>query len=485
MRAEPLLVGCDVGTTAAKGGVFDLEGNLLALAERSYGIHRPRPGWAEQNPEEWWRALLGVLEELGRAVDLDRAAGIAVCSQVNTHVFADADGVPLAPAIVWQDQRCSSIASKLGVDASFPLARAAWFREEYPDEWRRVRWILSPKDYLNLRLCGEVATDAISPIGLVAPDLSYDEEVFELVPGTRELMPPIRHFADALGSVSAAEAGLPREAMVAIATMDAWGNVFGSRLTEAGDAMEVAGTSEIIGVMSEQARPAAGVVTFHPIDGLYLHAGPTQSGGDALRWFADCHGITIEAALAAAAEADPGIGGLVFTPYLMGERAPLWDADARGAFFGIGAEHRFTHFARAVLEGVAFSARHLLEAIETAAARRADALNSSGGGAASDLWCQIKADVLGRPVRRLRVLHSGVLGAALLAGRAADVLPDVRDAAKTVVRVGDVFEPNAAVTDRYDATYALYRELYPALKPAYATLSGLRASSIASRSEAT
>jgi xylulokinase len=478
-----LLVGFDVGTTAAKGGAFDLDGNLLAIAERSYRIERPRPGWAEQDPEEWWRAMLGVLDELRRDVDVGRTAGIGVCSQVNTHVFVDADGAPLGPAIVWQDQRCASISTELGVDASFLLARAAWFREHRPDEWPCVRWILSPKDYLNLRLCGEVATDAISPIGLVGSDLSYDEEVFGLVPDARELMPPIRHFADALGT--AAEARLPRDAVVAVATMDAWGNVFGSGLTEAGDAMEVAGTSEIIGVMSEQARATAGVVTFHPIDGLYLHAGPTQSGGDALRWFRECHGITLDAALAAAGEAQPGSGGLVFTPYLLGERAPLWDADARGAFFGIGAEHRFADFARAVLEGVAFSARHLLDAIEDAAACKPDALNSSGGGARSDLWCQIKADVLGRPIRRLRVLHSGVLGAALLAGRAAGVFPSLRDAAKRVVRVGAVFEPDVRTTGTYERTYALYRELYPALKPAYATLSGLRASSIASRSEAT
>jgi xylulokinase len=475
MPAEELLIGFDVGTTAAKGGAFDLEGNLLALAERSYGIDRPRPGWAEQDPEEWWRAMLAVLGELRRDVDLDRTLGIGVCSQVNTHLFVDAAGVPVAPAIVWQDQRCAAVAAKLGCDASFLLARAAWFQEERPEEWRRVRWIFSPKDYLNLRLCGEVATDAISPIGLVGPDLSYNEEVFELVPGTRELMPPIRHFADALGTASAAEARLPREAVVAVATMDAWGNVFGSGVTEAGDAMEVAGTSEIIGVMSEQAHPVAGVVTFLPIDGLHLHAGPTQCGGDALRWFGDCHGIAIADALAAAGEAEPGSAGLVFTPYLMGERAPLWDADARGVFFGIGAEHRFSHFARAVLEGVAFSARHLLEAIEEAAARKAAALNSSGGGARSDLWCQIKADVLGRPLQRLRVLHSGVLGAALLAGRSAGVFPSLSDAAKTVVRVGDVFEPNEAVTEMYEQTYAVYRDLYPALKPTYAKLRGLRA----------
>src|SRR5207249_973135 len=157
-----------------------------------------------------------------------------------------------------------------------------------------------------------------------------------------------------------------------------------------------------------------GVVTFPPIDGAYLHAGPTQAGGDALRWFADLHALDLETVLASAAAAPPGSLGLVFLPYLAGERAPLWDADARGIFFGLSSGHSRAHEARAVLEGVAFSARHLLEILETAARLHVDALASSGGGARSDLWCQIKANVLNREIRRLRVLHSGVLGAALM-----------------------------------------------------------------------
>jgi xylulokinase len=184
MRDERLLVGVDVGTTAAKAGVFDADARPLAAAEAAYPILRPRPGWAEQDAELWWRTLVELLSRLGREADLGAVAAIGICSQVNTHLFVDAAGTALAPAILWQDQRCAEAAAELDarlddgdrlaiwggpftIDASFLLARAAWFREHRAADWERVRWILSPKDYLNLRLSGAVATDPISPIGLV------------------------------------------------------------------------------------------------------------------------------------------------------------------------------------------------------------------------------------------------------------------------------------------------------------------------------
>ena len=475
MRAERLLVGVDVGTTAAKAGVFEPDGSILALAEAGYGIDRPEPGWAEQDPESWWQALRAVLRDLGEQVDLGSVAGVGICSQVNTHVFVDAHGAHLAPAILWQDQRCAEVAAALDarltaqgrealwggpftVDASFLLARAAWFSRNRPADWRRVRWILSPKDYLNRRLTGTVATDRISPIGLVGADGGYIQGVLELVPDVWSRMPPIRPADSPLGPVAAGELELLQAAVVVVATMDAWGNLYGSGVTEAGQAMEVAGTSEIVGVLSEESRPTPGIVSFHPIDGLHLHAGPTQAGGESLRWFAEAHGLEIPEVLEEAAE-----------------RAPLWDSDARGAFFGIGTEHSRAHFARAVLGGVAFSARHLLETIEQAAGVRAAALHSSGGAARSDLWCQIKADVCGREIRRLQVLHSGVLGAALLAGKSAGVFVDLREAASRAVHVEVTFEPRLAEAALYDDLYEIYRGLYPALKPSYKRLSQFRA----------
>ncbi|MHB8620542.1 MAG: xylulokinase [Chloroflexota bacterium] len=491
MPLEPLLAGLDVGTSNAKGGVFDLAGHPLALASASYAISRPQPGWAEQDPEAWWRAVLAILGDLAGQVDLARVAAVGVCSQVNTHVFVDEAGQSLGPAITWQDQRCAGIAAAIDgslaeadrvrlwggpftVDPSFLLPRVRWFKQHQPEAWPRVRWVLSPKDYINLRLTGHVATDPISPIGLVGTGRRYIDGVLDLVPECRPLMPPLRPFTHRLGSVSAAETGLPAETTAVVATMDAWGNLYGSGLIEPGQAMEVAGTSEIVGVLSAESHPARGVITFLPVDGLYLHAGPTQAGGDALRWLTQVLGRPLEETLAQAADAPAGSGGLVFLPYLMGERAPLWDAEARGVFFGLRADHAAGHLAMAVLEGVAFSARHLLEAIREAAGLRPPAVRSSGGGSRSDLWCQVKADVLGLPVHRLSVRDTGVLGAALMAGVGAGLFPSLPAAAAGMVHVERAFTPNPGHQPLYDDLYGLYRSLYPALKPAFSRLQSPR-----------
>jgi xylulokinase len=483
MPEGPLLLGVDVGTTTAKAGVFDLDGRLLSFADSHYGIDRPQSDWAEQDPRTWWQAFVRIVDALAAGVDVTRIRAVGICSQVNTHVFLGEDGAELAPAIVWQDQRAANEAAALTallaeaevtVDASALVARAAWMQRYRGDVWETTRWILSPKDYLNHRLTGQTATDVISPIGLVDADCRYDRRIVELVPGLPERLPPLRRFTDPLGRVQSTESRLPPEAEVVVATMDAWGNLYGSGVVEPGQAMEVAGTSEILGVLSERAEPTDGVVTFPPLDGTYLHAGPTQAGGDALRWFADTHALGLETVLTRAATAPPGSGGLVFLPYLAGERAPLWDAEARAVFFGLSSDHSLAHQARAVLEGVAFSARHLLETLEHAAGLHVDALASSGGGARSDLWCQIKADVLAREIRRLRVLQSGVLGAGLMAATGTGLAGDLRNAAAAAVEVADVFRPAPDRVALYDHLYRVYRELYPALQPAYRELSRFR-----------
>jgi xylulokinase len=490
-RDAAVLVGVDVGTTKAKGAAFDLGGRVLAAAQAPYPTHRPRPGWAEQDPDDWWRAALQVLGELRAATGLGGVRAIGVCSQVNTHVFVDRDGRALAPAVTWQDQRCADVAARLDaglsapdreaiwggpftIDASYLPARAAWLAEARPDAWERTAWVLSPKDHVNLRLTGVAASDPISSIGLAGADGAYLPGLERLVPGLGERLPPLRGFAAPLGAVTAAEAGLPDGCVAAVGTMDAWGNVYGSGLTRAGRGLEVAGTSEIVGVLAAGGPGAPGVVSFPPVDGLRLHAGPTQAGGDALRWLADAHDRPPAAVLADAAAAPPGAGGLVFLPHLAGERAPLWNAAARGAWAGLSLDHDRRHLARAVLEGVACSARHLLEAVTAAAGVAVPGLILSGGAAASDLWCQIKADVLGLPLHRTRVLDTGVLGAALMGGVAAGLLPDLRTAADALVHHERTFEPDPARRAAYDELYAIYRDLQAASAPGWDALAAWR-----------
>lgn len=483
---DALFLGADVGTTAVKVGVFDQSGAIQGAASRVYETRRRKPGWAEHDPRDWWDCLVASIDEIAQAADLRRVASLGVCSQVNTHVFVDTKIQPLLPAIVWQDQRCADTARRLDVsltdeerdrlwggpftiDSSFGPVRLAWLAENDPAIRRRVRWVLQPKDYVNWCLTGRVATDFMSPVGVVGRDRTYLPAVLDLVDGAAAVHPPIRDFTAVLGKVMALKLPVLAGAVVAVGTMDAWGSIYGSGLVEHGIAMDVCGTSEIVAIASQRSKPTAGVISFPPLDSLYLHAGPTQAGGDALRWWADGQRRTLEEVLDAAAEVRPGSTPL-FHPYLAGERAPLWEATATAGFFGVGADHDFRHFSRSVLEGVAFSTRHVLEELEKAAEVEVAFVNESGGGSRSDLWCQIKAEVLGRDVRRLRVVDSGVLGAGLIGAVAAGLYPNLRAAVKATVEIERTFSSVNSDRTSYQLDYGMYRQLYDALRPSYETL---------------
>lgn len=482
-----LLLGVDIGTTATKAAVFALDGTRVAAARHPTAMRRPHAGWAEQDPVNWIVDVQTVVAELGRRADLEAIAAVGVCSQVNTHVFVDVAGRPLRPAITWQDQRCADVAAALDgrldeaareriwgapftVDASHLAARAAWVAEHEPAIWERTRWILSPKDLINLVLTGEVGSDPVSSIGLVGPGGDYLDGLDELVDGLTRRLPPLGDLASPLGVTSRVGGGRP--ACVARGTMDAWGNLIGSGAVAPGRAMHVAGTSEVLAVIGAGPGGAPGVVSFTPWRGLHVHAGPTQAGGDALRWLAESLGCSMEEALSLAAQAAPGSGGVIFLPQLLGERAPLWDPDLRAAWIGMSFSTSRPELARAVLEGVAHSARHLLGVLEEAVGAPVTELVLSGGAARDDGWCQTKADILGRPLHRSRELDTGTLGAAVMGGLAAGLIDDVVTAAERMVHIERTFAPNHVEAALHAHGHAVYlaaqqrlSDLPPALIP--------------------
>ena len=484
MRNRRVLVGVDLGTTKVKGAAYDLSGQRLAHAAIGYPTQRPRPGWAEQDPSHWWLAVREVLANVQSELKPDdHIASIGVCSQVNTHVFVAEDGTALLPAITWQDQRCVPTAETLNlrltdadrqriwgesftVDASYLLARAAWVRDHEPDVWRATRWVLSPKDFINLRLTGCFASDPISSIGLTGQDGAYLSGLDDLVGGVEWRLPPLGEHVGLL--VRTAGGGeLPADVCVANGTMDAWGSIFGSGITKPGLGMQVGGTSEIIAMASDGGPGARGVVTFAPWRGLRVHAGPTQAGGDALRWAAVQLALAQAETLDLAATSEPASRGLVFLPQLQGERAPLWDPHLRAGWLGMSFEHTRADLARAVLEGVACSARHLLEAVEEAGGQQAQQLALSGGAAASDLWSQIKSDVSGRSLQRLREHDSGVLGAAMMGAMAAGIVSSLEEGVSRMVSVERVFTPDPDRRERYDELYRTYRSAQDALSEVF------------------
>lgn len=483
------VLGFDVGTTAVKAGLISLDDNRpLGMARRAYPTFRPEQGWVEQDPRTWIAAMADCWNQLSGTAGLVRLRAVGICSQVNTHLLVDADLSPVRPAIVWQDVRAAGEAAELDarisdaqrvdfwrgpftIDASFALSRLQWIRRHEPTAAAAGRWLLAPKDYCVAVLCGVVVTDTMSPIGLVGADNRYILGVTDLVDGSAELLPPILPFDELAGYVKPGNpVGLPAGVPVAVGSMDAWGNVYGSGVVSPGQAMEVAGTSEIVGVLSNRSVPTPGVISFLPVRGNYLHAGPTQAGGDALQWASRCFGRTLEEVLSLAAEARVSAQAIVFLPHLSGERAPIWNADARGVFLGVSASTELKHLALAVLEGVAFSSRQLMEACESAAGTRVLEVRLSGGGAQSDLWNRIKASAQGRPLRVLRILDSGVVGAALMGAVAAGLEPSLEDAATRHVAISAEVEPEVDESARLEHLYGIYRESYQSLVDVFGRL---------------
>lgn len=481
--AADLILGVDVGTTAVKLAVIGLDGALHHAFHQAYPIHRPGPDRAEQDPADWTRLIDQGIAGLVAKGLAGRIAAVGVTSQVNTHVFLDQDGVPLMPAIVWQDGRAAAAAQALEarltpeqkiawfgapipIDASHPLARMDWVRTHAPETWERTRWVVLPKDYCLFHLTGEMRTDAVSNIG-ISNEKGHVRDALALVPGAGDRMAPIGGAAEVVGHV---KAGALKGVPVVTCTMDGWCAVFGGAGAAPGNGVQVSGTSEILGIVSPQVNPTPGVVVFSELEGLRLHAGPTQAGGAAFAWFCTWAGITPDrAGELVAGQARKALTPL-FLPQLQGERAPLWDANLRGAFLGMDQATGLADLAWAVMEGVGFSARHVLEALDASAGARPDRLTCGGGGFRSPVWTQIKADIQGRAMVPLAVNEPGLLGAACLAAKGAGLFPDLAAAHGALVRHLDPVLPDPAKRAMYDDLYGIYVDAIQANRGIHARL---------------
>ena len=482
-KSDVLVMGFDVGTTAVKGMVFNLNGEELFSRRLTYPTYFPRSGWVEQDPNSWLRCITTIVHEAVKHIDANKLCGMGICSQVNTHVFVGNDGVPLRRAITWQDQRCNDVALKLKqkthehnldmeIDASSLLSRAEWLKTHEPEMWKETRWILSPKDYCLLKLTGQIVSDGLSSVGLVKDLNNYDDEAIALVGGLAERLPCLKPITSIAGDCTNRK--LPLSCPIVIGTMDVWASFYGSGLSVSGQGFQLSGTSEVVGLLSAECYPIPGVVSFPPMDNLYLHAGPTQAGGDALRWLSYAVDKDIDIVINEASSRAPLREPLIFLPYLMGERAPLWDANARGTFCGLTKGHTQADMTLAVLEGVGFSARHLAEELEKAAGLSCDHLYLSGGAANIDLWCQIKADTMGRTLRRLENTNTGPFGAALMAMKGIGAYDSMQQTMASAVRVEKTFKPNTNARDWYDALYRIYRDMYSSLNSVFSDLSKLQ-----------
>jgi xylulokinase len=448
------LVGLDVGTSGVKAVAVSEDGGLVATAEEGYPLSTPRPGWAEQDPEDWWHAAQACLARLPEGP-------IGLSGQMHGLVVLGADGRVLRPAILWNDQRtaaeCAEIEDRIGLErlveltgnralTGFTAPKLLWLRHHQPDVYGQIRYVLLPKDYVRFRLTGERAIDAADASGTLLLDVAHrawSEEVCAALDIPLGWLPPVYESTEVAGAGDQAAAAV------------------GVGVVEPGAVSVVLGTSGVVfAVLPAYAPDAQGRVHVfcHAVPATWHAMGVMLSAAGSAAWLRGVLGPDHATLDKEAERWEPGAEGLLFAPYLAGERTPYPDPEARGAFTGLSLRHDRGAMWRAMLEGVAFGLRDSLELLR-ALGVRPTAGRVSGGGAGSELWLQIVASVLGLPLERTASDQGSAFGAALLAGVRAGVFADAADAVAGSVHVRDVVEP---IWD-YDDVYARFRGLYPTL----------------------
>lgn len=497
--AEDLLMGIDIGTTGAKCVLVDTEGNLESMCHSGYGLLHLRPTWAEQDPEDWWRATCSAVSQCLTKIPSarDRILALSVSSQGPTLLPLDNSGRPLRRAIIWMDRRAEqqaqNLANSIGhkemfaitgnrPDCFFVAPRVLWMKTHEPKIFARTSLFAQANGYINYLLTGTHTIDP-SHAELLQLRSHSTGEWSDLLCTTCGVepsqFPEIRCSIQTQGAVSkrAAEAtGLRPGTPVMVGTVDSSAAAVEAGLGEPGLIAEMAGTSTVLIFPNYEGLTEPALISEpHAFPGIHLLLGATNCSGASLRWFvdefrgaepsdsSDTLADSFDVFTKDAASIEAGSQGLVFLPYLMGERSPLWHTNARGVFFGLSLNTRKAVLVRAILEGVAFSLRQVMEVAEEAGATVRE-LRSVGGCSRSDLWNQIKADVIGRPLAVPKTSVGAAYGDAILAGFGAGIYRDAQKSLRDLVHRHKYFEPRAEVHERYSRVYEVFRRIYSHLK---------------------
>lgn len=500
----PYLLGLDVGTTSAKTLICDERGRVLATATSEYPLFSPFPLWSEQNPADWWRgareALRAVVKQAG--VETKQIAGLGLTGQMHGAVFLDGSGEVIRPALLWNDQRtaaeCQEITERVGAARLIELAgnpaltgfqapKILWLRNHEPQNYARLAQVLLPKDYIRLLLTGVSAADVSDAAGTLLLDLQtrdWSDEILNRLDVPRTWLPHVYEGPEVTGKLLpkvATALGLPDGLPVVAGGGDNAAAAIGTGVVQAGVVSSSLGTSGVLFAHAENIAldPQGRLHTFcHTVPGKYHLMAVTLSAGGSFRWLRDIlresagPGVAYDELTAAAAKVPSGSEGLVFLPYLTGERTPHLDPLARGAFIGLTARHGQAHLVRAVMEGVVFSLRDGLE-IMRGLGLPLGQIRATGGGGRSPLWRQMQADIYGAEVATLTAEEGPAYGAALLAGVGAGLFSDVREAVSQCVAVASLTKPDPSTQERYEKVYAVYQGLYAQLRESLHALSSL------------
>lgn len=505
------LLGIDIGTSGTKTICIAPDGKILSVASATYPCAAPRPLWSEQNPEDWWNAVVKTVREaVSKAgVPASEVKAIGLSGQMHGSVFFDANDAVIRPAILWNDQRtakeCAEIESAVGGRSNliqmvanpamtgFTAPKILWLRNNEPENYEKMKSCLLPKDAIRFWLTGEKATEVSDASGTLLLDIKnrrWSQELLDALHLDSSILPRVYESEDVTGKLTpsaAAELGLTTDCVVVGGAGDCAAGAVGNGIVRTGALSTSLGTSGVAFVHSDTVKidPLGRAHTFcHAVRGAWHMMGVTLSAAGSLQWFrnalcqefkaqVESAGGDVYDALTSEASAVPtGSDGLFFLPYLSGERTPHADPDARGCFIGLTLAHGRGHMARAVMEGVCYSLRESIDIFRGLNVPISE-IRASGGGAKSAFWRQMQADVFNCKTVTLNSEEGPAYGVALLAAVGAGEYSSVQEACDATITRATELEPRAEVVAQYDARFEVYKKLYRSLKDDFKAISAL------------
>ncbi len=493
------LMGIDIGTSACKVAIFDKTGKVLAAKSSDYNVYYPKPGYVEQNPEEWWDAVCIATKEAIREADIDpkEITGVGIDGQSWSAIAIDHKGNVLTNTPIWMDTRATDICERLnqkigaekifelagnGLQPSYSTAKIIWYKENLPEVYQNIHKVLQSNGYIAYRLTDIITMDKSQGYGMHCFNMrrgTWDKNMCEKLGIEYKMLPDLYDCDEIVGTVTAKaalETGLAKGTPVVAGGLDAACGTLGAGVIHPGETQEQGGQAGGMSICIEEykADPAL-ILSFHVVPNLWLLQGGTAGGGGVMRWleqeFADYEReiakeigkSSFELLNEIAEKVQPGSDGVIFLPYMAGERSPIWDPNAKGVFYGLDFSKTKGHIVRAAMEGVAYALRHNLEVASKAGADTEELL-AMGGAANSLLWTQIKADVTGKVIKVPASDTATTLGAALLAGVGCGMYQNYEKAIAETVRVKREHKPNLNHARIYEKNYEIYLELYQQLK---------------------
>lgn len=496
---KPYLLGIDIGTSACKVALFEGDGRVAGSASGDYPVYYPRRGWAEQDPDEWWEAVCEAIHGLLHKTGIDPAdiAGIGIDGQSWSAIPVDREGRVLANTPIWMDTRAQSICDRLNdkvgretifdlagnsLQPSYTTAKIIWYKENMPDIFTKIHKILQSNSFIAYRLTGAYSHDLSQGYGLHCFDMrtgTWNKERCEELGIPFSFLPPLCQSHEVVGKVTGQAAlltGLTEGTPVVAGGLDACCGTLGAGVIHPGETQEQGGQAGGMSIcMDTYAADPRLILGFHVVPGQWLLQGGTTGGGGVMRWFErefgdyertlkeTCGKSSLDQFNELAQEVTPGSDGLVFLPYMAGERSPIWDPDAKGVYFGLDFSKTKGHMIRSSMEGVAYSLKHNLDIAEGTGAR-VEELRAMGGSANSLLWTQIKSDITGKPIRVPSSDTATTLGAAILAGVGVGLYKDFEEAVDRTVHMTRHHEPDMERHAVYEKQYEVYLKLYEDLK---------------------